>query len=148
MIYTITVLPVAIVRWLAFQGRDVPYGATAFADVLFCLSGLFNVVLYSFTRPALLSMQETKVLRRDGQMLPKMTFSFNEAHGQRLADGGKASISSIDKDDVKMIEFDMARDMHGRVLYLDEYWAERLPSIKDSTIVNMATHDFLQPSFY
>ncbi|KAF8342805.1 uncharacterized protein EI90DRAFT_2892443, partial [Cantharellus anzutake] len=52
--YTITVLPIAICRWRAFNGHDVPWAATVVSDVLFCSSGLVNSLLYPLTRPSLL----------------------------------------------------------------------------------------------
>ncbi|KIP12487.1 hypothetical protein PHLGIDRAFT_124026 [Phlebiopsis gigantea 11061_1 CR5-6] len=55
-VYTITVLPIAITRWLGFDSNGcsrVPWPATVFADLVFASSGFLNVVLYSFTRPTL-----------------------------------------------------------------------------------------------
>jgi len=52
--YVVVVLPIAIVRWLAFSGKSVPTAATIFSGILFCLSGLINSLLYPATRPALL----------------------------------------------------------------------------------------------
>jgi hypothetical protein len=54
-VYIITVLPVAFARWFAFTGHQVPFGATAFASILFSSSGLLNVILFKVTRPKLLS---------------------------------------------------------------------------------------------
>ncbi|KAL0951350.1 hypothetical protein HGRIS_008054 [Hohenbuehelia grisea] len=53
-VYTITVLPVTVVRWLTFYGHYVPFAATAFASVLFSSSGLLNALLFTLTRPRLL----------------------------------------------------------------------------------------------
>jgi hypothetical protein len=44
----------AIVRWMAFSGKSVPFEATAFASVLFSSSGLLNVILFTSTRPKLM----------------------------------------------------------------------------------------------
>jgi len=57
-LYTVTVLPIAIVRWDAFFGGCVPWAATVFSDVVFASSGLFNVLLYGFTRPNLLPQRD------------------------------------------------------------------------------------------
>jgi len=54
-IYIFCVLPVSIVRWLDFSGHTVSRGATLFSSVVFSLSGFFNVLLFKFTRPALIS---------------------------------------------------------------------------------------------
>jgi hypothetical protein len=55
-IYIITVLPIAVTRWLTFSDTNlvVPFGATAFSAIMFSLSGFFNVVLFTWTRPALM----------------------------------------------------------------------------------------------
>jgi len=53
-VYIVTVFPIAIVRWMVFSGKTVPFAATAFSSVLFSLSGLFNVMLFKLTRPKLM----------------------------------------------------------------------------------------------
>ena len=59
IIYTITTLPIAAARFSAFHGNgNVPFGVTVFADVLFSLSGFFNVMLFWFTRRSLLPKRE------------------------------------------------------------------------------------------
>ncbi|EPQ60547.1 hypothetical protein GLOTRDRAFT_135219 [Gloeophyllum trabeum ATCC 11539] len=68
-VYTITVLPIAVVRWRAFYSDDVPFAATIVADVLFASSGVLNVVLFAITRPALLPTRE----RRGGGSYPDTT---------------------------------------------------------------------------
>ena len=59
-IYTITVLPIAIVRFRAFHDQHVPFAATVVADVLFSCSGLFNVILFALTRPSLLPRRNSQ----------------------------------------------------------------------------------------
>jgi len=54
VVYTITVTPIAIARFMAFSGYNVPFAATAFADCLFSSSGFFNVILFKITRPKLI----------------------------------------------------------------------------------------------
>ncbi|KAK0494649.1 hypothetical protein EDD18DRAFT_351837 [Armillaria luteobubalina] len=55
-VYAICVFPVTIVRWLSFSEKVyVPSGATFFAGILFALSGLFNSILYTATRPDLVA---------------------------------------------------------------------------------------------
>lgn len=58
--YTITVLPIAVVRWSAFSSNNVPFAATIVADVLFASSGLLNVILFAITRPALLPSRDRR----------------------------------------------------------------------------------------
>lgn len=53
-VYTITVFPMTVTRWMSFSGASVPFAATAFASVTFWSSGLFNVILFAITRPRLL----------------------------------------------------------------------------------------------
>lgn len=60
-VYIITVLPVGVVRFRSFHSQNVPYAATIFADILFCSSGLFNVILFSVTRPALLPYRDREL---------------------------------------------------------------------------------------
>ncbi|THH10932.1 hypothetical protein EW145_g998 [Phellinidium pouzarii] len=59
MVYTLTVLPIAIVRFRAFNNQYVPFVYTVIADVLFSCSGFFNVCLFRLTRPALLPRRES-----------------------------------------------------------------------------------------
>ncbi|EIW55449.1 uncharacterized protein TRAVEDRAFT_38715 [Trametes versicolor FP-101664 SS1] len=48
--YTILLLPVTIARFVMFSGRNVPFGATIFADFVFNLQGVANVILLLATR--------------------------------------------------------------------------------------------------
>ena len=47
-------LPISGARFSALRGNAVPFPVIASADVLFALSGLFNVVLFALTRPSLI----------------------------------------------------------------------------------------------
>ncbi|KAI3622476.1 hypothetical protein WG66_015193 [Moniliophthora roreri] len=58
LIYIVTVFPIAVVRWLAFDGTEVPFEATTFAAILFSSSGLFNTLLFAWTRPKLLPYRD------------------------------------------------------------------------------------------
>ncbi|KAI0635295.1 hypothetical protein C8Q77DRAFT_1107253 [Trametes polyzona] len=48
--YAILVLPVTIARFVMFSGHDVPFRATIFADFVFNLQGVANVLLFLATR--------------------------------------------------------------------------------------------------
>lgn len=48
------VLPISIVRYSTFTHHHVPYAVTFFVDVIYLSNGLFNVLLFSNTRPDLL----------------------------------------------------------------------------------------------
>jgi len=48
--YTALIVPIAICRFLEWTGYDVPFELTIFADTVFLLSGLVNVVLFTTTR--------------------------------------------------------------------------------------------------
>lgn len=61
-VYCVTVTPIAITRWLDFDGKKVPFEWTVFASILFSASGLFNVLLFKFTRPKLIPSRDN-----DGQ---------------------------------------------------------------------------------
>ncbi|KZV80574.1 hypothetical protein EXIGLDRAFT_780809 [Exidia glandulosa HHB12029] len=54
LIYLITILPTSITRFMSFAGHNVPYQATVFCGLLFSCSGIFNVILFTTTRPMLL----------------------------------------------------------------------------------------------
>jgi len=54
IIYIVTVLPLAAARYREFAGHSPPFGVVIFADGLYLCSGLFNVLLYYYTRPYLL----------------------------------------------------------------------------------------------
>jgi len=57
-VYCVPVAPIAITRWLAFDGHRVAFGWTVFASILFSASGLFNVILFRYTRPKLMPSRE------------------------------------------------------------------------------------------
>jgi hypothetical protein len=48
------ILPVSSVRYRTFAHRHVPNGVLFFVDVIYLSNGLFNVLLFSITRPFLL----------------------------------------------------------------------------------------------
>ncbi|GAW06058.1 hypothetical protein LENED_007951 [Lentinula edodes] len=54
LIYLAGIVPITVVRFMAFAGSSVPFSATAFASITFSSSGVFNVVLFAMTRPKLL----------------------------------------------------------------------------------------------
>ncbi|KAI6149668.1 hypothetical protein BKA82DRAFT_161481 [Pisolithus tinctorius] len=54
LVYIIVVLPISAARFSEFKGHTVPFAVTIFTDTLFALSGLFDTILYAFTRPRLL----------------------------------------------------------------------------------------------
>ncbi|KAI6007237.1 hypothetical protein EDD15DRAFT_2209867 [Pisolithus albus] len=54
LVYIIVVLPISAARFSQFRGDRVPFAVTTFTDTLFALSGLFDMILYALTRPALL----------------------------------------------------------------------------------------------
>ncbi|KAI6037686.1 hypothetical protein EDC04DRAFT_2570911 [Pisolithus marmoratus] len=54
LVYIIAVLPISAARFAQFNGHDVPFAVTIFTDTLFASSGLFDTILYGFTRPRLM----------------------------------------------------------------------------------------------
>lgn len=48
--YTTLILPIAICRFLELTGHEISFAVTIFADTIFLLSGLVNVVLFTTTR--------------------------------------------------------------------------------------------------
>ncbi|TDL28696.1 hypothetical protein BD410DRAFT_824346 [Rickenella mellea] len=102
LIYIITVLPIAIVRWRVFVvgSHSVPPEATVFADVLFSSSGLFNVLLFSATRPSLLPRRESSQFegemhapRRSPITVPPRTADLYDK------DQGRADLGQLPDDD-------------------------------------------------
>lgn len=47
-------LPITAARFTEFNTGNVPWAVTAWADTLLLLSGFFNTILYTLTRPKLL----------------------------------------------------------------------------------------------
>ncbi|PFH54777.1 hypothetical protein AMATHDRAFT_52684 [Amanita thiersii Skay4041] len=76
-VYIITVSPIAVVRWMAFSGKTVPFAATACAGIVFSSSGLFNVILYTKTRPKLLASR--RFMARTTLRLPTEDRNFDLA---------------------------------------------------------------------
>jgi len=86
--YVIIVLPIAIVRWLAFSGTNVPTAATIFAGILFCLSGFINSLLYPATRPALLPTRH-----RDRSGSRSTNRHVRRSSGSGLQDASRTTVS-------------------------------------------------------
>jgi len=53
IIFTIVVLPIAVCRFVEWSGKDVPIEATIFADAVFSLTGVFDLLLFATTRSLL-----------------------------------------------------------------------------------------------
>ncbi|KDQ15112.1 hypothetical protein BOTBODRAFT_174281 [Botryobasidium botryosum FD-172 SS1] len=87
--YIVVILPIAIARYLSFYGHHVSFAWTVFADVLFGLSGLFNVVLYTFTRPSLLRTRR----RRSSAARPRLS-NYTDGSTTDLESGGITSDST------------------------------------------------------
>jgi len=54
LVYTLAIFPLSLARYLSFAHYYVPFAVTIFVDMIYLASGLFNVLLFSFTRPFLL----------------------------------------------------------------------------------------------
>jgi len=54
------VLPITAARFTQFHTNNVPWAVTAWADTLLLLSGFFNTILYTLTRPRLLPRSRQK----------------------------------------------------------------------------------------
>jgi hypothetical protein len=52
--YSVIVLPLSVVRWLAYNNKRVPSVATFFVMTMYSLSGAINVLLLVVVRPYLL----------------------------------------------------------------------------------------------
>ena len=63
--YSITVVPMIVVRWLSFHpiiGVPIPFEVTAFVITLFGFSGVFSVMLILLTRRDLLLLGSSRGL--------------------------------------------------------------------------------------
>lgn len=65
--YTTLILPIAISRFLAWSGRDVPFATTIFADIVFLFSGFVNVLLFITTRRILPASEATSLFSRSNK---------------------------------------------------------------------------------
>ncbi|EDR07123.1 uncharacterized protein LACBIDRAFT_298950 [Laccaria bicolor S238N-H82] len=59
VVYVVCVAPLSVTRWMGFQGDNVSYQVLLFSSTLYALTGFFNLILFSITRPALLSDPST-----------------------------------------------------------------------------------------
>ncbi|KAK0192871.1 hypothetical protein F5146DRAFT_1041820 [Armillaria mellea] len=95
-VYAICVFPVTIVRWLSFGDKvHVPSGATFFAGVLFSLSGLFNSILYTATRPDLVASTITPLGIPDAKVdddFPGRLVDFGLASDEESLAGSRQNI--------------------------------------------------------
>ncbi|KZT32415.1 hypothetical protein SISSUDRAFT_1133172 [Sistotremastrum suecicum HHB10207 ss-3] len=68
VIYMLTITPSSVARFIQFArpNNPPPFPVSAFASVAFASSGIFNVLLFSITRPALIPRRS----RQDGQSTP------------------------------------------------------------------------------
>lgn len=64
-VYILCILPNTISRWLSFSGHNPSDKFVLFANTIFALSGLFNLVLFLWTRPAMV-VGESNVIGEDG----------------------------------------------------------------------------------
>jgi len=46
IVYTALLIPITITRLASFAGDNVPFGATVIADIIYNLTGLFNVIIF------------------------------------------------------------------------------------------------------
>ncbi|CAA7260692.1 unnamed protein product [Cyclocybe aegerita] len=52
-VYIFSFFPNSLARWLFFSGYETPYQFSLFASTVYSLSGMFNLILFFVTRPAL-----------------------------------------------------------------------------------------------
>ncbi|KAG8993858.1 hypothetical protein FRB94_010333 [Tulasnella sp. JGI-2019a] len=78
VVYTITVLPMSIVRWLEFTHphRNTPFEAVAFSAVVYTSSGFFNVILYTVTHWRFLTRSNERQITAVVELTTK-----SESHG-------------------------------------------------------------------
>ncbi|KAI9508436.1 hypothetical protein F5148DRAFT_1149032 [Russula earlei] len=94
-VYIVSILPLSIARFRAFTNHSVPHGATIFVDMMFLANGLFNVILFSFTRPFLLP-HDLPSPNGSPQQDPIAEVQQKEGSNHDAADNGLPSIPHID----------------------------------------------------
>ncbi|KAJ6530051.1 hypothetical protein DFH09DRAFT_1370837 [Mycena vulgaris] len=91
--YTIVILPIAAARFSDWAGNDVPFEVTIFSDVVFLLSGVINVTLFTTTRRILPSgsvkLPKFKVDKQDISR-PRIPTE-NRIFNRRFAGDGRTS---------------------------------------------------------
>jgi len=82
--YCVLVLPLSLVRWIAYV-TPVPFAASVTGIAVFGLSGLVNVLLFSFTRPNLLLMNSKRRAPPNPPTQQSLVLSISRAHVPRAA---------------------------------------------------------------
>jgi hypothetical protein len=115
VVYAILILPLSVARWIGFvqeshgdKKNHVPPTALLSVQVIYCLSGLCNVVLFFLTRPSLLLFGKDEPVGDD----PSMRMVFLPVRTGYTGDVIEVGSSTIGGDGVK---FDEDRDGHKRV---------------------------------
>ncbi|KAF9050251.1 hypothetical protein BJ165DRAFT_1341851 [Panaeolus papilionaceus] len=83
LVYIVCIFPNTISRWLSFRGTTVSYQFILFSNSLFALSGLFNLVLFFFTRPRLVIGQPLNGDDRNSQV--QIILQDHPSPGERTA---------------------------------------------------------------
>jgi len=90
--YTLVILPIAVARFTAFAGYDVPFSATIFCDTVYMLSGTINVVLFVSTRRLITpqassfkAARELDSLSLKPIALPHSSIELEASHGNSIA---------------------------------------------------------------
>ncbi|OJA16219.1 hypothetical protein AZE42_00100 [Rhizopogon vesiculosus] len=79
-VYIITVLPITAARFTQFKTDNVPWAVTAWADTLLILSGFFNTILYTLTRPKLLPQRSRQSPSRVVRSPPSTSQQLGRMH--------------------------------------------------------------------
>ncbi|KAJ7500658.1 hypothetical protein B0H11DRAFT_1800569 [Mycena galericulata] len=96
--YTIVILPIAAARFSEWAGNDVPFEVTIFCDMVFLLSGIVNVTLFTTTRRILPSGS----VRLPGFRIDKHAISRPQVPTEyRLESGLSSYHEALGKDDEK-----------------------------------------------
>jgi len=109
ILFTVTVLPIAVCRFIAWSGGEISMEATIFSDAVFSLTGVFDLILFMTTRSLLpedgfrwwvaprphVSVTEVEKLEYGVQQYNVQDFAsvhgFSEVY-QREAEGGMATL--------------------------------------------------------
>ncbi|KIJ45112.1 hypothetical protein M422DRAFT_46923 [Sphaerobolus stellatus SS14] len=115
-VYIMTVVPIGAARIREFVATDsVPFSATVFCGILFSASGFFNVLVYTFTRPALFRpTPQVAVTAADNKVFfYGAEESRDEGSTSRLPEGNHSMTDEIRPETVPMENIQIPRVVFG-----------------------------------
>jgi len=96
VIYNVCILPISIARWLSFTNHTVPDNVILAANAVHALSGFFDLLVFSITRPAMVfgTRHDTSQPPRDDSRSHVATTNKRPTHTQVVDDLDLSPVSS------------------------------------------------------